>query len=93
MDPNQKESLEKYEKNAKIMYYVGFALCPLCWLMGWVYCVQRQSESEYLRALGRKCFLFFWIGVFVIGIWTVLYSAFWTSMYSIIFYKIKGEPE
>ena len=93
MDPNRKETLEDYEKNARIMYYVGFGLLPLSWLMCWVYCTRRQNESEYLRKLGWKAFFLWWVAVFIYGAWTAIYHCYWTKMTAIGFSLPQGEPE
>lgn len=83
MDPNRKEKLDMYEQNAKKMYYVGFALMPLAWLMCWIYSTRRMKESEFLTQLAHKSFILWWVGVFVIGAWTMLYDAFWEEMAAI----------
>lgn len=93
MNPNRKEKLDVYENNAKKMYYVGFALIPLSWLMCWVYCTKRQKESEFLRKLGRKSFILWWVAVFIFGLWTAIYHCFWTDMTAIGFNLPMGEPE
>ena len=93
MDPNRKETLEVYEHNAEIMFKVGFALCPLSWLMCWVYCSRRKAESERLQSLADRSFIFFWIAIYIIGIWTACYSAWWPSMTSIGYNIPVGEPE
>ena len=93
MDPNRKEKIDAYEHNAEIMYKVGFALCPLSWLMCWIYCSRRKSESEKLGKLGLKCFILFWIAIYIIGIWTACYSAWWPKMEAIGYNVPVGEPE
>ncbi|KAK8894395.1 hypothetical protein M9Y10_022830 [Tritrichomonas musculus] len=93
MDPNRKEELYKYEKNARIMYLVGFGLMPLSWLMCWIYASKRKAESEYLAKLANRCFFLFWGAIFIFGVWTAIYHAFWPEM-AIIGYSIPtGEPE
>jgi hypothetical protein len=57
MDPNRKETLDVSEKNARIMFRVGFALVPLAWLMCWVYSSRRRKESEVLDQLARRSFI------------------------------------
>ena len=93
MDPNRKEKLEQYEKNAKIMYYVGFGLLPLSWLMCWVYSTRRQKESPLLEKLARRSFILFWIAIFIFGVWTMIYHAYWPKMSAIGFSLPQGEPE
>jgi hypothetical protein len=91
MDPNRKEDLATYEHNAKIMYRVGFALVPMVWLMCWIYASRRRKESEYLDQLARKCFILWWIAVFIFGTWTALYHCFWDKMTGIAFSLPNGE--
>jgi di/tricarboxylate transporter len=91
MDPNRKEKLDVYEHNARVMYYVGFALVPLAWLMCWIYSSRRRKESEYLDRLSRKAFILWWIGVLVFGIWTLIYHAYWYKMTGIAFNLPDGE--
>jgi len=93
MDPNKKEPLEAYEKNAKIMYYVGFALMPLSWLLCWLYSSARKHESGYLEKISTRSFYLFWISIFIIGIWTTVYSAYWPSFSSIAYNYPVGEPQ
>ena len=93
MDPNRKDKIEDYESNAKIMYYIGFAFVPLSWLMCWIYCEKRKTESEYLRSLSSKAFVLFWIAIFIIGIWTAINDAYWPSLTSIAYNTPIGEPE
>jgi uncharacterized membrane protein YadS len=93
MDPNRKETLDVYEKNAQKMYRVGFALVPLAWLMCWVYSSRRRKESQVLDQLARKSFILWWVAVFIFGTWTVLYHCFWTDMTAIGFSLPLGEPE
>lgn len=92
MDPGKKDPIDVFEKNALIMYKVGFALCPLSWLMCWIYCTSRKAESSKLEPLAKKCFWLFWLSMFILGIWTLAYSAWWPSM-EIIGYNVPvGEP-
>ena len=93
MDPNRKEPLDKYEKNAKIMYYVGFGLMPLVWLMCWVYSNKRSAESEFLKKLSKRCLILFWISMFILGAWTTIYHAFYTDMTVIGLTVPSGVPE
>jgi hypothetical protein len=93
MDPNRKEKLDAYEHNAKIMYWVGFALIPLSWLMCWIYSSRRRKESELLEQLSRKSFILWWIAVFIFGSWTALYHCFWDKMIPLGFSLPQGEIE
>ena len=93
MNPSKKEDLPTYEKNARIMYYIGFALLPFSWLMCYIYASRRQEESIYLKQLSQKALLFFWIGIFVIGAWTIIYHCFWDKMPSLAYFTPAGEIE
>ncbi|EAY03712.1 hypothetical protein TVAG_473360 [Trichomonas vaginalis G3] len=93
MDPGKKDPLDVYIKNANIMFKVGFALCPLCWLMCWIYCLNRQTESQELVVIGKRSFWLFWLSLYILGIWTLCYSAWWTKM-EVIGYNVPyGEPQ
>ena len=93
MDPNRKEKLDVYEKNARIMFYIGFGLMPLSWLMCWIYSSRRKSESDELRKLANRSFILFWFAIFIFGVWTCLFDAFWPQMEVIGFWVPNGEPE
>lgn len=93
MDPNRREKLEIHEKNARIMYYIGFGLMPLSWLMCWIYASSRKTESPYLKKLASRSFILFWLAIFIFGVWTAIYHAFWPEMSVIGFSIPTGEPE
>ena len=93
MDPNRSEPIEAVEKNARIMYIVGFCLVPLSWLVCFLYSSKHKAESEYLNLLSKKVFILWWGAVILVGFWTLLYSAFWPSMEVIGYNVPSGEPE
>lgn len=93
MDPNRREKLSVYESNAQKMYRIGFFLLPFVWLVCWIYCNRRRSESELLRKLGKRSIILFWAVLFVFGVWTTLYDGFWPDLSAIGFILPNGEPE
>ena len=93
MDPNRKEKLAVYESNAKKMYIIGFFFLPFVWLVCWIYCNRRSSESEYLKKLSKKSIFLFWIVLFIFGAWTTINHGFWSDLNSIAYFYPNGEPE
>ncbi|OHS94344.1 hypothetical protein TRFO_11203 [Tritrichomonas foetus] len=61
--------------------------------MCWVYASKRKNESEYLKILANRCFLLFWLAMFIIGVWTAVFHAFWPEMSVIGFSLPSGEVE